>query len=170
MHETSDALRANGLLTLGSRLRRLGERLQSDAQAILDGLEPRVASALHPTLELLDREGPRPIGLLAEGLGVTQPGVTRAVAALSALGLVEVAADPEDGRVRRAGLTAEGRAFVATARATAWRDVEAAVADLCAGFAAELLDDLAKLEEGLADRPLQARVPRDRVRNRGRTG
>jgi DNA-binding MarR family transcriptional regulator len=62
-------------------------------------------------------EGPVRIGELAERMGVTQQAASKAVAELEALGYLERSGDPDDGRVRRVGLSARGAAAVATARA-----------------------------------------------------
>jgi DNA-binding MarR family transcriptional regulator len=61
-------------------------------------------------------EGPIPIGELAARLGVTQQAASKTVAELEALGYLERTADPADARVRRAGLSARGRAAVAETR------------------------------------------------------
>ena len=153
-----DIVRDLGLLGLGTRLRRLGERLQAETQEVLDGLEPRVPASQHPLLAAIDRYGSLSVGQLAQALGVTQPGVTRAVGELVEAGLVEVAAAPDDGRRRMLALTDAGKAFVEAARAKAWPRVERAVADLCDGFGDELLQHLAVLEDRLAERPLRVRA------------
>lgn len=159
MVDTSDdALRGLGLTALGSRLKRLGERLQGEAQVILARVEPVVASGQHPMLHTIERFAPLTIGELAERLGVTQPGVTRTLGQLAEAGLIEVVTSPDDARRRLVSLTAEGQRFVAQAKGDAWPAVEAAVADLCSGFAEELLSSLTKMEEGLDARPLSGRI------------
>ncbi|MFO1036520.1 MAG: MarR family transcriptional regulator [Geminicoccaceae bacterium] len=152
-----DIVRDLGLLALGTRLKRLGERLQAETQGMLDGLEPKVPASQHPLLAAIDRFGSLSVGQLAETLGVTQPGITRAVGDLVEQGLVEVAAAPEDGRRRMLTLTAAGRVLVDAAKAQAWPGVERAVGDLCDGFGDELLQHLAVLEDRLAERPLRVR-------------
>ena len=62
-------------------------------------------------------EGPRPIGEIAENLGVTSQAVSKAVRELEALGYVERWSDPADGRVRRVALTEKGRAVLEAGRA-----------------------------------------------------
>jgi DNA-binding MarR family transcriptional regulator len=159
MVDTSDdALQGLGLTALGSRLKRLGERLQAEAQVILDRVEPVIAAGQHPLLHTIDRFAPLPVGELAERLGVTQPGVTRTLAQLAEAGLVEVVTSPEDARRRLVSLTADGARFVEEAKRDAWPAVEAAVADLCGGFAEDLLTNLGKMEAGLDAKPLSARV------------
>jgi DNA-binding MarR family transcriptional regulator len=156
--KSDDALRTLGLTALGSRLKRLGDRLQAEAQAILSRVEPAIASGQHPLLHTIDRFAPLTIGELAERLGVTQPGVTRTLGQLAEAGLVEVVIAPDDARRRLVSLTADGMRFVAEAKRNAWPAIEAAVADVCAGFADDLLANLEKMERGLDARPLAARL------------
>jgi DNA-binding MarR family transcriptional regulator len=156
--KSDDALTTLGLTALGSRFKRLGERLQAEAQVILAQVEPTVASGQHPMLHTIDRFGPLTIGDLAERLGVTQPGVTRALGQLGDAGLVEIAVSPDDGRRKLVSLTPNGGRFVEQAKRDAWPAVERAVADLCAGFADDLLQHLHKMEAGLDARPLSARA------------
>jgi DNA-binding MarR family transcriptional regulator len=61
-------------------------------------------------LATLDRQGPTTLGELAATEGVAKPTVTKAIADLTAEGLVEKVDDPTDRRVCFARLTAEGRA------------------------------------------------------------
>lgn len=160
--KSDDALQALGLVALGSRFKRLGERLQAEAQVILSRIEPAIASGQHPMLHTIDRCGPLTVGELADRLGVTQPGVTRALGQLEAAGLVELVMSPHDGRRKLVSLTADGMRFVEQAKREAWPVVEQAVADLCAGFAPDLLAQLQKMEAGLDAKPLSARVKDDR--------
>jgi len=156
--DSPDIVRALGLLALGTRFKRLGERLQADTQVILDALDRSVPAAQQPLLFAIERHGPLTVGALAEHLGVSQPGVTRALGQLARAELVAIETAAEDGRRRLLSLTPAGRAFVAAARAEAWPRVEAAVADLCSGFAGELLEHLAAIEDRLRERPLAERA------------
>lgn len=153
-----DILRALGHLALGSRLKRLGEQLQSDVQRLLDELDPGVPSGQHPFLAALDRLGPLTIGDLARALGVSQPGVTRTVARLVERGLVEAQPGPDDQRQKIVSLTAAGRHLVELAKGELWPRIDATVAALCAGLDGPLLAQLSALEDRLADAPLHRRA------------
>ncbi|HET9255134.1 MAG TPA: MarR family transcriptional regulator [Pseudonocardiaceae bacterium] len=63
-------------------------------------------------LVLLSADGPLPQGELAQALGVGLATVTGLVDRLVARGLVERTEDPHDRRVRRAGLSSAGIAFL----------------------------------------------------------
>jgi DNA-binding MarR family transcriptional regulator len=153
-----DILKSLGYRCLGSRMKRIGERLQAEAQALLDGLPVSVQASQHPFLAALDRLGPLTVGELAAAIGITQPGVTRSVARLAGLGLVAARPAAGDQRQRIVSLTPAGRRLVDTAKRDAWLKVERAVADLCAGLGGPLLDQLAAIEDRLAAVPLDRRV------------
>jgi DNA-binding MarR family transcriptional regulator len=69
------------------------------------------------TLATLERSGPCRLTSLAAREGVTQPAMTQLIARLQDAGLVERAADPDDGRVVQIHVTADGRALLARRRA-----------------------------------------------------
>lgn len=153
-----DIVRSLGYLCLGTRFRRIGERLQADTQRIIDGFGGAVQPALYPPLAAIDRLGPLGIGELAEALGITQPGATRAVSELTRMGLVTAQAPPDDQRRRVITLTEAGRQAVEEGKTMIWPRIEAAVADLCRDLPAGLLEQLASMEDRLAERPLQRRA------------
>lgn len=147
---TLDYIGELGFLTLGTRLKRLGERLQAQVGAYAGNIGIDLPAAMMPLLAALDALGPMTVGELAAALGVSQPGVTRSVGQLETAGLVAVSRRDGDARLRDVALTQEGRALVATMKETLWPSVEAAVADACAGLNGNLLGQLQALEEALA--------------------
>jgi DNA-binding MarR family transcriptional regulator len=157
-----DIVRNFGLLTLGSRMKRIGERLQGDTQKIMDEIGVPLQVSQNSLLAALDRLGPLSIGEIAEALGVSQPGVTRAVAQLAKAGMVKTKPGPGDQRRRVIALTRKGEQRVDHDKRVLWPRVEAAVADLCAGFGDGLLDNLAAVEDGLAALPLERRPLKER--------
>ena len=152
-----DIVRTFGHLTLGSRMRRIGERLQADTQRIMDELEVPLQASQYPILAALDRHGAMSIGELAAAVGVTQPGVTRSIGQLMRIGMVRTAPGPEDQRQRIVSLTRKGEEQMAFARRHVWPRIEAAVADLCAELRGPLLAQLAAIEDGLTALPLDRR-------------
>jgi DNA-binding MarR family transcriptional regulator len=153
-----DILRSLGFLCLGSRLKRIGEQLQADTQRVLDGLDVRIQSSQYPLLAALDRLGPLPVGELAQSLGIAQPGVTRSVALLSELGLVEVSPSNDDQRRRIVSLSQNGHRLIDDAKREVWPRIENAVADLCADLSGPLLSQLSTIEDRLAATPLDRRA------------
>lgn len=156
----SDLVRDFGLLTLGSRMRRIGERLQADTQRIIEEGGLAVQASQYPFLAALDREGPMTVGELALAVGISQPGVTRTIAQLVQLGWLQVEQSPADQRRKVIALTDEGARLVEFSKRNVWPRIRAAVADLCADMGPSLLWQLTALEDGLAEKPLNLRVPR----------
>ncbi len=153
-----DIVRAMGFLMLGTRFRRIAERLQGDATRIAAAHGVTIQSSQYPFLGALDRLGPLTIGELAEVVGITQPGATRTVGQLVKLGMVKARPGRDDQRQRVVSLTAKGQRQVDFGKQEVWPKVEAAVADLCGDLSGPLLDQLAAIEDGLTERPLDQRV------------
>jgi DNA-binding MarR family transcriptional regulator len=159
-----DVVKDFGHLTLGTRLKRLGERLQAQTQLLLEEASLDVPASHFPVLGALDRLGALSVGELTEALGVSQPGVTRMLDKLEVEGLVQSVQSEDDRRVRSIALSKSGRQVVTRAKRTAWPLIEAAVADACTGAARPILAVLAALETSLAEVPLNARAERLRSR------
>ena len=162
-----DIVKDLGYLALGTRLKRLGERLQSQTQVLLEGAAISLPASHFPFLAALDRLGPLSVGELTEAIGVSQPAVTRALEKLAGEGLVRSRQHTDDRRVRTVVLSKSGRQLISRARRAAWPVIAAAVADACEGSARSLLGQLTALEEALAAVPLNVRARRLRAQGRG---
>jgi DNA-binding MarR family transcriptional regulator len=155
-----DVVKELGYLTLGTRLKRLGERLQAQTQVLLEHANVAIPASHFPLLAALERLGAMNVGELTEALGMSQPGVTRLLDKLEAEGLVRSTQLADDRRVRTIALTKSGRQLISRSQRTVWPMIEAAVADACAGPAQPLLAALAALEDALAAVPLSSRAER----------
>lgn len=159
----TDIVRDLGHLTLGSRLKRLGERLQAQTQVVLAEADIGVPASHFPLLAALDRLGSLSVGELAQAVGISQPGVSRMLDNLQSDGFVTSQRPKVDRRLRPIVLTKGGQQVVARAKQLTWPRIEAAVAEACAGASGPLLAQLSALEEALAAAPLHvraARIPR----------
>jgi DNA-binding MarR family transcriptional regulator len=150
----SDVIRERPYLFLGSRLKRIGESMQADVLKVVEQAGLRVQPAQYPVLAALDRHGPLGVGDLVEATGVSQPGVTRTLAKLTEMGLVEAAAASADRRRRTVRLSPEGLELMARSRVAVWPAVEAAVVALCAELKGNLLEQLDAIEAKLTEKPL----------------
>ena len=148
----SDVLRDMGAGFLGSRLKRLGERMQAGAARVITGAGLEVQPAHMPLLVALDDRA-LTIGQLVQAVGISQPGVTRGIGQLVAMGLVR-AETGSDQRHRTISLTDDGVAAIARAKLLVWPQVAEAVDTLLAGRADELLAIVADVEDALAATPL----------------
>src|SRR5205085_4717479 len=126
-----DILRDLGPIFLGSRLKRLAERMQGGAARIITDTGLPLQPAQMPLLTALDR-GPMTVGQLVEAVGSSQPGVTRAVGQLVALGLVR-SARGTDQRQRTLSLTQAGEAAMARIKMLVWPRIGPAVEEMLDG-------------------------------------
>lgn len=148
----SDVIRDMGAGFLGSRLKRLGERMQAGAARVITAAGLEVQPAHMPLLVALDGRVLK-IGQLVQAVGISQPGVTRGVGQLVDMGLVR-AETGSDQRHRTISLTDDGAAAIARAKLLVWPQVTEAVDRLLAGRSEELLAILADVEDALAATPL----------------
>ena len=153
-----DILADLGHLFLGSRLKRLAERLQTDAGKIIKETGLPIQPAQFPLLAALDRYGPLTVSAAADALGVSQPGLTRSATSLVELGLVRSTKDGADQRQTTLSLTAAGRRLMVKAKRVIWPAVDKAVADMCQPLRGSLLEQLAGLEAMLGKSSLEERV------------
>ncbi len=163
----NDIVRELGFMCLGSRMRRIGERMQADVQQVIDDLELPLQTSSYPILAALDRYGPQRIGDLADAVGVAQPGMTKSVNRLLEDGLVEVLPSGRDQRRRTIDLSDAGRSLVERSRKDVWPAIEKSVRDLCGEDGLQLLHQLETLEARASERPLHDRL-RGRLRESAR--
>ena len=153
-----DFISQKGFLTLGSRLKRIGERLQGDVYKLARAEGCDVPVGLLPALGCLGQHGPLSIGELALALGIAQPGVTRNVVQLEKLGLVQSQKGKQDLRQRQVSLTDAGTELVRQTKEDLWPRVERAVAEICGPLEGPILAQLAAIEAALDLKPLDRRA------------
>lgn len=151
-----DVVAAMGPAFLGSRLKRLGERMQAGAAEIIADYGLPLAPAQVPVLTAL-RGGPLAVGQIAEAVGASQPGVSRIVAQLEQLGLAE-ARRGRDQRERLVALTPAGTDAVETLAREVWPRVGEAAAELYAGLYGTFLHQLGAIERALSEASLAQRA------------
>jgi len=148
---------ADGVETfLGSRLKRLAERMQGGASRFVGALGMEVQPTHMGLLAALDRRA-MTVGQLVDAVGTSQPGVTRGVGQLVAMGLVE-SARGADQRQKRLRLTPEGAALMVRVKMQVWPQLEQAVKQITDGLEGGFLDQIAALEKALAEKPLELRA------------
>lgn len=151
-----DLLASYGVGFLGSRLKRLAERMQADAAEVARSLDLPVQPAQMALLMTLRLHGPISVGELAERLQVAQPTVTRAVGTLG--DFVEARRAEGDQRTRRLALTPKGEALLDRIQSELLPRIDPAAASLLEGLSGDFMQDLTKVEERLAQASLLARV------------
>lgn len=103
-------------------------RPQPDA-ALIETAGVDLDRALFPLLVRVERRGPLGIVELAELAGRDYTTVSRQVAKLESLGLVARCPSPEDGRVRAAVITDQGRVITEALDAARQKIIEGLLAD-----------------------------------------
>ena len=146
-----------GHLALASRLKRLGELLQSQVSEVYVEQEESFRARWFPVLIALYRTSPLSIVQLAATLGLTHTAIAQIAQEIEGQGLIGSQQDPRDGRRRMLVLTAEGEATIARMQPL-WEEVRAATAELVAESGHDLLAAIAAVEERLAVRPMDDRL------------
>ena len=149
-----DLLASYGVGFLGSRLKRLAERMQADAAEVARSLNLPVQPAQMSLLMTIRLHGPVSVGDLAERLRLAQPTVTRALKPLEDAGFVEARRATGDGRTKRLALTASGEDLLARIQTELLPRIEPAAAALVAGLSGDFMLGLSKVEARLDEASL----------------
>ena len=155
---TPDTLADLGVTFLGSRMKRLADRLQTDAAATLQAMDLPIQPAQQQFLAVLRQQGPQTVGGVAQHLRISQPTATRAIQALIEQGLIDVSREGRDQRQKLLSLSPDGTALMDRLERDLWPKVEAAAVSLCGGRHAALLKEIAMIEAELDRRSLVDRV------------
>jgi ribosomal protein S18 acetylase RimI-like enzyme/DNA-binding MarR family transcriptional regulator len=154
-----DWFRGFGPLALGSRLRRLSDRMMSDGRAIYEehgvAFEPR----WFPVFRALAEHGPAGVRELAQGLGYTHAAISQVADGLEGAELIATQPDPTDERRRVLTLSPAGRALHQELRPL-WNRIDGALLEIAQGGGGDLLAALDAAERALHAEPLAARVRR----------
>lgn len=141
---------------LGARLRRLSERIDSDAGRIYADSGVAFEQRWMAPLRLLSLHGPLSVSEIAVALGISHASVSQARLSLHKARLISWTPDPADARSRKLHLTASGLRLVARL-APIWDALMAAAIELDA----EAEGTVAALER--LDRALERSSLYDRV-------
>ncbi|MEL6388056.1 MAG: bifunctional helix-turn-helix transcriptional regulator/GNAT family N-acetyltransferase [Pseudomonadota bacterium] len=158
---SGDVLADIGHLGLGSRVKRLAERLLSDAAVIHAESGEPLQPGQFPVIAALDRYGPLTVNAAVAAVGISQPAMTRAISDLVASGLVVVTPSRDDKRQKLISLSEAGQALVARMKRAMWPRVDAAARDLFTGLSGDFLAQLSQVEARLSEQSLLARVRAD---------
>ena len=101
---------------LEQQLSMLWRRARSNSYKVARRVHPDMEPAAYGLLVILQREGSMRLTDLAASIGVGKPSVSRQIAMLEHLGLVQKTADPLDGRAQSISLTAAVLTQLSTAQ------------------------------------------------------
>lgn len=153
-----DTLADLGVTFLGSRMKRLADRLQTDAAATLQAMNLPIQPAQQQFLAVLRQQGPQTVGGIAQHLRISQPTATRAVQALVEQGLIDASREGRDQRQKLLALSPAGKALMDRLERELWPRCEAAAVSLCGGRHAALLREITLIEAELDRRSLVDRI------------
>ncbi len=151
-----DLLAGYGVGFLGSRLKRLAERMQTDAAEVARWFDLPVQPSQMSMLMTIRLHGPITVGELAERLHLAQPTVTRALGGLK--DFIETRPVEGDQRSRRLALTQAGEALMVRVQTELLPRVEPAAAELVEGLSGDFMQGLAVVEARLEEKSLLARI------------
>ncbi len=153
-----------GLLALGSRLRRISDRVMSSGVVVYRAAQVAFEPRWFPVFRLLADEGEKTVGECARALGLTHAAVSQTVRRLSDRGLVQVSRDAEDERRRLVSLSEEGTTMLPKLREL-WEDIEGSLREAVDYGGIDILSAVQGLESALAVQSLSERVA-ERQRSR----
>lgn len=152
-----DFLRDLGWRAVGSRMRRLADRVFADVAGIYADDQVQFEPRWFPLINLLGRCGPTPVVEAARRLGQSHPAVSLFARELAAAGLIRFRTDRADERKRVLTLTPRG-AGLYRQLAALWERIDRAAQGWARDAGVDALDALARLEDALAARGLRERV------------
>jgi N-acetylglutamate synthase-like GNAT family acetyltransferase/DNA-binding MarR family transcriptional regulator len=152
-----------GVGALGSRLRRLGERLAEDAARVYPRYGTELQPRWLPVFYLLAERGEESISGIAAEIGQSHASVSQIAGEMVKARYAVLKKSKNDKRVSLVTLSARGKA-AAPKLQTQWTDVEAAAMGLLDDAGHDLWTALAACERALSERSLYQRVNDQRKR------
>lgn len=150
-------IRELGAFTFASRLMRLSERLKSEVSTVYHSCGMDFDDHWFLVGYMLSNKPSMTVNDMASQLGISQPRLTRLIEEMVTHGLVSLEMDPGDSGKKLVSLTDDGEETVTELRKV-WEAVGDATAELISDAHPEILEALTRIEDGLEDRSLFARV------------
>ncbi len=143
-----DMLRQLGPLALGSRLKRLSDRLMQDGIKIYKQCDLDFEPKWFPVFYYLAERGPSSVTDIARGIGITHPSVNQIAKEMIARGYLAAYKDPKDKRRRVLALSASAKANRQRLSET-WLLIDAALSELIDETGVDFLAHVESLERSL---------------------
>lgn len=146
-----DLLRELGPLALGSRLKRLSDRLMQDGIKVYRHCDLDFEPKWVPVFYFLAEKGPSAVTDIARGIGITHPSVNQIAKEMISRGYVAAYKDPKDKRRRVLALTSAAKTQRQRLSQT-WHLIDAALLELIEDTGVDLLAHIETLERALANK------------------
>lgn len=157
-----DFVRELGVLALGSRLRRLSDRVMASGQQVYRMTEIDFEPRWFPVYRLLADHGAQTVGDCARELGLTHAAVSQTAAAMSKRGITTSREDAADARRRMLELTDKGRSLLPLLQ-DIWSDIESSIRDVVDYGGVDILAALEGIEQALTVQSLSERASEHRA-------
>lgn len=152
-----DFIKDLGLLALGSRLRRMSDRIMASGIVLYRHAGFEFEPTWFPVFRVLADRGELSVGECAHHLGLTHAAVSQMARKLVSRGLVTASRDVQDERRKVLSLSAKGQQLLPQL-AELWDDIEACIADAVEYSGVDILAALEGLESAMAVSSLSDRV------------
>lgn len=153
---TLDYLQELGGLALGSRLKRLSERLVQEVAKVYEARNIQFSPRWFPIFRYIGETGSASITDIAKAIGVTHPAVNQTANELLEAKLLTASTDSIDKRKRILSLSARGKKLY-TELQSVWTGLHASVSDLIEETDNSLPNALSAFEKALDKRNLLCR-------------
>lgn len=148
MAGTNDFIKELGLLALGSRLRRLSERLNESVTRIYRDQEVVFEPYWFPIVFLLHKRRELSVTEIADTLQLTHPAIIHSVKKLNKQGYLKSRNDKADKRRNMLSLSAKGRSVVRKLLPV-WKGIQKKAGELLNEADSNLLEIISQLEFAL---------------------
>lgn len=152
-----DLIKELGPLALGSRLRRLSERLMRDVTRVYEAQQVEFEPRWFAVTYLLNQEGAMNVTAIARALGLTHPAINQIADAMVRKGLLVGNKGKSDERQRVLSLTPKAKGMVKQLTPV-WEEIEAANRELLRTAGKDLLTMVSRIEKELDKTDMYQRV------------
>lgn len=157
MQTSDDFLNELGELALGSRLKRISEKMLANAAQIYQSFDLNIQPKWFTLLALLDAKKQVTVVEAAKQLGLSQPALSQFCKQLLAEGLITLTVPEQDSRQRQLQLSSLGKQRVHEMKPI-WRAVELAAIDLATEANNDFYRALITFEKAFEKQDLVART------------
>lgn len=152
-----DTVRELGIFALASRMKRLAERLKTEASKVYRDRGIDFNDSWFLAAWMLSQRDGIAASEMADSLGVSRPAISQMVAGMHGNGLISYERDEKDGRRRRISLTKKGRETV-KALEPLWQEVSDVTTDVVQKTGVDFLSGLAGIEDAFDESSLSERI------------